>query len=57
MTNKNLNIPKRNTKYWYSTDAYCCVICGREKKYKSRVYNINERGSKWIDDMCWEHRF
>lgn len=57
---KNQSKPKSkktNNKYWYSTDVYCCVLCGKENRYKARVYNENEKGIKWHDDMCWEHKF
>ncbi len=43
-------------KYWYATDVYCCVLCGRETKYRQRVYNENEKGIEWHDDVCWEHK-
>jgi hypothetical protein len=45
------------SKYWYATDVYCCVLCGKETKYKGRVYDESKKGTKWYDDMCWEHKF
>lgn len=49
---------EKNTKkkYWYLTEVYCCVLCGKETKYKNRVYRIEEKGVKWLDDLCWEHK-
>jgi hypothetical protein len=42
-------------KYWYATDVYTCVLCGREKRYKQRVYNESEKETKYIDEACGEH--
>jgi hypothetical protein len=42
--------------YWYITDLYCCVICGKEKRYITRVYNESEKSTKWYNDLCWEHK-
>lgn len=55
MNSSNLKKPK-SQKYWYNTDVYCCVLCGKEKRYKSRVYTEGEKKTKWIDDLCWEHK-
>jgi len=48
-------IKKEKRKYWYRTDAYACVLCGREEKYKERVYIEAEKGTFWHDDACHEH--
>jgi hypothetical protein len=42
--------------YWYATDVYCCVLCGTEKKYKGRVYIESEKGTRFYNDLCWEHK-
>ena len=42
--------------YWYATDLYCCVICGKETRYRTRVYNESEKSTKWYNDLCWEHK-
>jgi hypothetical protein len=42
-------------KYWYVTDVYTCVLCGRVKRYKQRVYNESEKETKYIDEACGEH--
>jgi hypothetical protein len=47
--------PVSGSKYWYATDVYCCVLCGKETKYKGRVYDESKKGTKWHDEMCWEH--
>ena len=54
--NPQLTIPRvSKRKYWYATDVYTCVLCGREKRYKERVYNESEKGTKYIDEACGEH--
>lgn len=45
------------SKYWYSTEVECCVICGVERKSKARVYCESEKGIVWRDTMCWSHYF
>lgn len=42
-------------KYWYATDVYTCVLCGKIKQYKERVYNESEKGTNYIDCACSEH--
>lgn len=44
-------------KYWYAIDRYVCVLCGKEKVYKQRVYSESEKKNNWIDDLCWTHKF
>jgi len=52
-TMKKNNIEKR--KYWYRNDIEICVLCGKEKHNKKRVYNIKERGVFVIDTACHDH--
>jgi hypothetical protein len=47
-------LPKR--KYWYRTEKYVCVDCGKEETYRERVYDEVLKGTKWIDDLCWTHQ-
>jgi hypothetical protein len=42
-------------KFWYRTDVYACVLCGKEKIGRQRVYNKDERGTHWHDDACAGH--
>lgn len=49
----NLNIKK--IKYWHRIDIDVCVICGKETKYRQRVYNESEKGTFFKDDVCWGH--
>jgi len=46
-------------KYWYYTEIYTCVLCGRETKYKERRYTPKPKdyGDRniWRDDACGEH--
>ena len=42
-------------KYWYRTDIYACVLCGRETKYRQRVYKKEESATYWHDDSCAIH--
>lgn len=44
-------------KYWYRTDVYACVLCGKEKIDRQRVYNKDKAGTHWHDDTCGEHFF
>ena len=46
-------------KYWYHTEIWSCVLCGRETKYKERRYtpkpeNYGDR-NVWHDDACGNH--
>jgi hypothetical protein len=55
-TEQALTIPVvSKRKYWYKTDIYSCVLCGKEKVYKERVYNKKDKGTYWHDDVCWGH--
>ena len=48
---------KLNNTYWYLITIYYCVICGKEDKYRERIYdkpkpeNWNERNI-FIENMC-----
>lgn len=42
-------------KYWYVTEIYACVLCGREIKSKYRVYIKPDRSIIWHDDACHNH--
>ena len=42
-------------KYWYKTDIYGCVLCGKEKVGKERVYDEKQKGTHWHDDACSGH--
>ena len=44
-------------KYWYKTDVYACVLCGKEKVRRKRVLNEKDKGTHWYDDACSEHFF
>lgn len=57
MENKILQplLIKAKSKFWYHKEIRCCVLCGREKIYKERVYNENEKGTKCVDYACPEH--
>ena len=56
-TEKNQhNIPSASKReYWYKTDIYGCVLCGKEKVGKERVHNKKEKGIYWYDDACSNH--
>lgn len=42
-------------KYWYQEDVYACVLCGKEKRYRYRVYEKPENPIIWKDDACPTH--
>ena len=42
-------------KYWYRTDIYGCVLCGKEKIDRQRVYDEDKKGTHWHDDACSGH--
>ena len=50
---------KKKGKYWYQTDIYTCVLCGKEKVNKHRVYGPKPKNwyFRYImhDDVCPEH--
>jgi len=47
----------KKQKYWYRTDIYACVLCGREHKYRYRVYDTPKPKNTifWFDDACSTH--
>lgn len=47
--------PNVRRRFWYKTDVYSCVLCGKEKKYKERVYDEKDKGTIWHDDACHGH--
>lgn len=49
------SVYKDTRKYWYSTDVYVCVLCGRELRYRERVYDQSKSGFNYIDDACGCH--
>ena len=48
-------VTRKQTKYWYATDVYTCVLCGHEEKYKGKVYNKEEAGTRYFDEACGTH--
>lgn len=42
-------------KYWYRCDVEVCVLCGKETRFRERVYNENEKGVKWTEGACSVH--
>lgn len=44
-------------KYWYITKIEFCVICGREKKRRYRVYVKPTNNIKSTEYACGEHFF
>ena len=46
---------KKKQKYWYATYIEACVLCGREKKIRERVYIKKERGIHYTEFACGEH--
>lgn len=48
---------KKAKKYWYVTEVTACVLCGREKRYRYRVYTKPKPQDKikYDEDACGEH--
>jgi len=42
-------------RFWYKKEVHSCVLCGREKIYKERVYDEKLKSVKWVDYACPEH--
>lgn len=42
-------------KYWYRTEIQVCVLCGREKKNRYRVYDRSKSGTIISEDACYDH--
>lgn len=49
------NKTKPKVKYWYSTEIESCVLCGREKKSRTRVYTKEQSGTIYTEYACPEH--
>jgi hypothetical protein len=43
--------------YWYVIETTACVLCGREKVNRYRVFEKPKPEQKyiWIDDACGDH--
>ena len=50
---------KNKKKYWYHTEIWSCVLCGRETVYKERRYTPKPEYPgdriKWHENACHEH--
>ena len=46
---------KPRLKYWYRTEIDVCVLCGKETKYRTRVYQIKDAGTFWNETRCEKH--
>lgn len=46
-------------KYYYMEEVITCVICGREKRYRWRVYENPEPHLRvnWKENVCYTHFF
>lgn len=49
------NKKKASKKYWYKTEVEYCVLCGREKKYKFRVFEKPKQKLYHKEFACAEH--
>ena len=49
-----INMNKK-IKYWYRDEVDVCVLCGKEKHHKKRVYDKTEKGTFLKDNACWKH--
>ncbi len=53
---KQCTIPSvSKRKYWYNTEIYGCVLCGKEKVGRERVYKEEQKGTHWHDYVCSGH--
>jgi hypothetical protein len=52
-----LNEVGAKRKYYYMEEVTSCVLCGREKRYRWRVYEKPEPHLrvKWNEDACCTH--
>ena len=45
--------------HWYFTTIYYCVLCGRTKEYKTRMYGIRPEDPREryeeIEEACADH--
>lgn len=46
---------EKKQKYWYIKDVSECVICGKEKIYRYRVYTKPIESLIWRQDACSIH--
>lgn len=51
---------RKSTSYWYYTEIEECVLCGRSKSYKERIYDRpkpENPGDRIIlrQNACYEH--
>lgn len=46
---------KKPKKYWYITDIEECVLCGKEKKYRYRIYEPPEHPIRIKQFACHGH--
>ena len=51
----NKRMIKNKQKYWYRTYITECVLCGRDTKYRERVYDKKLRGIIYNQDACGKH--
>lgn len=49
------NILIKKLKYWYCDEIEVCVLCGKEKHNKHRVFNESEKGIRYKHYACFEH--
>jgi hypothetical protein len=42
-------------KHWYRVDVHGCILCGKEKVSRERVYNEDAKGKYWHEDACGNH--
>jgi hypothetical protein len=40
-------------KYWYIMNIDACPVCGREKKWRERVYEKPKQYFQWRDVYDW----
>jgi hypothetical protein len=49
----------KKKKYWYKTDIYYCVLCGKEDRVKERIYSDKPKEPQertiWYETACSEH--
>ena len=47
--------PNVSRRFWYRKEIEVCVLCGREKISKERVYDEKLKGVRSVDYACPEH--
>lgn len=45
----------KKRKYWYKTNTHTCVLCGKERVLRERVFNKSQKGTHWHDTACSDH--